>query len=241
MVGMVTTASNLAGQKFGRLSVIERDGTEVDKAGKRSALWRCLCECGATAFVPTRRLASGNTKSCGCLASEAIRTNRKTHGASRSRGRRPATPEYGVWRSIRSRCLNQSSPAFPDYGGRGIVMCDRWREDYTAFLADMGTKPTPRHSIDRIDVNGNYEPGNCRWATSKEQMRNTRRTHFATFQGETLCLTDWAAKTGLTRECIKRRLHHGWPVELALTAPSDPRRAKRPRLAPIPRSAPVRP
>ena len=113
-----------------------------------------------------------------------------THGCT-------GTPTYRAWQDMIQRCYNPRRTRYPMYGGRGITVCQRWRESFEAFLKDMGTSPSPRHSIDRIDNNGNYEPGNLRWATAKEQSRNQRRNRVLTYQGETLCIAEWAERLGV--------------------------------------------
>lgn len=154
------------------------------------------------------------------------------------RGMRPGTPsdlvnlhrrflsEYRTWSSMRSRCRNPKSQDYAMYGGRGIAVCERWNS-FAAFLSDMGQKPTPKHSIDRIDGDGNYEPSNCRWATPKEQASNWRyRNRRLEFRGETLSLDDWAARIGLTRESLRDRLNTGWSAERALTTPPTRQRRR---------------
>jgi hypothetical protein len=122
---------------------------------------------------------------------------------------------------MKNRCFNVNGEDFHLYGGRGVTVCDRWRDSYPAFLADMGPRPSPAHSIDRFpDPNGNYEPGNCRWATMKEQQNNRRNNHRVTHGGLTLTVTDWSLRTGLSRQLIRYRLSHGWSVERALASPS---------------------
>lgn len=136
-----------------------------------------------------------------------------THGLS-------STSEYGIWSGMRKRCENPKCPAFKRYGGRGIVVCERWRASFADFLADMGPRPSPKHSLDRIDVNGNYEPGNVRWATAATQARNTRRNHTLTVGDETLCLSEWGERFGIQPGLIQARIDMGWTTERAVTTPS---------------------
>lgn len=137
-------------------------------------------------------------------------------------------PERRSWTHIKQRCYNPRNRKYPHYGGRGIRMCDRWLNSFAAFAADMGPRPSPKHSIDRIDVNGNYEPGNCRWATVLEQARNNRRTVNVTAFGRTQCIAAWASELGLDRVTLARRIAAGLSVEAALTIkPSKTNRWKR--------------
>jgi hypothetical protein len=126
-------------------------------------------------------------------------------------------PEYSVWTGMIHRCHNPKRHNYPRYGGRGIVVCDRWRESFAAFLEDMGPRPSMRHQIDRIDNDGPYSPDNCRWASLEEQGRNKRSNHLITAFGKTQTLSEWATETGLRRECIASRLEYGWTPEEALT------------------------
>jgi hypothetical protein len=133
------------------------------------------------------------------------------------------TPEYRAWVRMIQRCENSNGPEFPGYGGRGIRVCARWRDSFEAFREDMGPKPSAGHSLDRFpDQNGDYEPGNCRWATNKQQSRNTRSNRLLTFNGETHCLAEWAAVTGVNSMALRSRLRKGWAVERALTTPVKP-------------------
>lgn len=135
--------------------------------------------------------------------------------------RRAVTLTMSSWSAMIARCCSPSHTSYADYGGRGVAVCERWRHSFSNFLEDMGDRPSERHSIDRIDNNGNYEPSNCRWATTREQRRNSRQNRLLTFNGETLIVSDMAAKYGLKTHSLFTRLRLGWSLEKALLTPID--------------------
>ena len=159
---------DLMGQQFGRLTVI--GFLYISKYAH--AIWKCKCVCGRETDVDGCSLRSGNTRSCGCFLRECSRKRPYKNG-HKSGG--VSSPEYMCWCNMKLRCSNKHNPMYKYYGGRGISVCERWRNSFKNFLADMGLKPSPELSIDRIDNDGNYEPGNCRWTTAKEQIRNRRK------------------------------------------------------------------
>jgi hypothetical protein len=179
----------------------------VKAIGKMRGSVECECVCGTLLTAYASRLLSGERKSCGCsaLPKGCVRT----HGMSK-------TPEYVIWVGMSERCRNPNGEGFQRYGGRGITVCERWRS-FEAFYLDMGNRPSQLHSIERINNDGNYEPGNCRWATRAEQNRNTRRTVRLTHDGRTLPLVDWARSLGLEPSSLSGRLKNGWTLPEALT------------------------
>lgn len=196
----------LAGLRFGRLQIIKQVG-----ARNRRSLWLCECECGNVIERTSNDLVHGRVKSCGCLKAEVIAS-----GAAKTHGLREA-PIYGVYHAMRSRCENQNSKRFADYGGRGITVCDRWKESIQNFVDDMGEQPTSA-TVERIDNNKGYSPDNCRWATRTEQGRNKRNNRVIEYDGKHLTLSEWAERTGIKRATIQRRLDNlKWSTHLALT------------------------
>lgn len=196
---------DLVGQVFGRLTVIER----AENYHRKFSRYLCRCECGRTLTVPGGHLRTSHTRSCGCIVNR-----RGTFGLSKK------ISEYNIWAFMIQRCLNPANPAFADYGGRGITVCERWRESLANFLSDMGPRPGPRYSIDRLDNNGPYAPENCRWATRIEQNNNTRTNRMLSFNGKTQTMAQWARELGIQKTTLHARFNlYGWSVERALTTP----------------------
>ncbi len=206
------------GDQFGRLTATGR----LKRINGRIHA-ECACLCGfALRFYKINNLSHGYTKSCGCLQT----TLRWKHGNTQGDHQ---TPEYKSWACMKTRCLNSKTKAYPNYGGRGIKVCDRWADSFPSFLADMGPRPGPDYSLDRYpDNNGDYTPGNVRWATRNEQRRNSRQNIFLTINGETRCLTDWANIAGVAGPTLSGRVKRNWPVSELLSPPGirrSPRRA----------------
>lgn len=184
---------DLTGSIFTRLTVIKINGKQGEHI-----MWECQCICGKIKYVLGIHLRSHKVKSCGCWKSDNT-TKRNTRHNKRH------TREYNIWNVMKQRCYNPKIKSYPNYGGRGVVMCDRWRGDngFINFLEDMGKCPSLLHSLDRIDFNGIYEPSNCRWATSSEQTRNTRKNVWYEHNGNRMITTDWAIKFKVNRESLR--------------------------------------
>lgn len=194
------------GKTFGYLTVIERIAV---KGGK--AKWKCQCKCGNIVFPVAQALVLGTTKSCGCKRKSDFVTRNSSHGMS-------GNPLFRIWQGMMNRCHNANNKDYASYGGRGIVVCDRWQEPAN-FIADMGNRPSSKHSIDRVDVNGNYEPGNCRWATPLEQGENKRNSHILTIGGEKIHLAEAARRFNMSESTIINRINRGATDEEAISKP----------------------
>ena len=215
---------DLSGKRFGRWSVLKQTDPPQDWE-HRGTWWLCQCDCGIKRPVYGNSLRSGTSRSCGCLHSEISSEQMSgknhpmyRHGQARE-GQR--SKEWRTWNSMIRRCIYPSMKSYPHYGGRGIKICQRWLDSFEDFLIDVGYAPSEKHSLDRIDNNGNYEPGNVRWATNSEQIKNSRRARIITFQGRAQNIMDWAQEVGINRQTIQMRLdHYGWSIHDALTKPA---------------------
>lgn len=203
---------DLSGMRFGRLVVLRRDSPPGIKG---YAKFSCVCDCGRHSSHRSDHLRSGAAKSCGCLNAELASARATTHGDTKGHG---YSAEYSCWRAMIDRCSNANTIGYQFYGARGVSVCDRWSQSFQNFLNDMGRKPSAKHSIDRIDVRGNYEPANCRWATSKQQARNKTNNRFINHNGLSLTLVEWSERTGINESTISMRLdRYGWNVSEALS------------------------
>lgn len=209
---MADFPKDLTGLRFGRWLAV---AAAPPFPGESTRTFLCRCDCGGEKIVRRCSLVDGSSRSCGCLFREGH--NNRKHSLSGS-------PTYYTWTTMKQRCYEPAHKSYKDYGGRGITVCDRWRQSFSAFLADMGVRPA-HTTIERINNAGNYEPGNCRWATQSEQQNNRRSNHPITWRGETHNLGIWAAKMGLTPERLSQRIEYlrkglpGWTLNECMTRP----------------------
>lgn len=229
MLNAMKRGYDLAGRRFGMLEVMTRS----QEKSRHGVLWLCVCDCGRHVALHTHQLIGGagrGYKSCGCAWRLHLASGRAHLRHGHAGG--PQSPEYRAWCAMRKRCENPRDGSFMRYGGRGINVCERWRESFEAFFDDMGPRPSAGHSIDRIDNNGPYAPGNCRWATRSQQMRNRNRfrskpRHLVTFRGRTMGIVEWSGEFGWSRHIIESRLRNGWTVERTMTQPPRKLAARR--------------
>ncbi len=216
-----------AGEVFGRWTVLkEADPKFYPGSGPKGKLVRrfeCRCACGTVRIVDSRSLRGGRSISCGCYQVEASIKRHQTHGGVLG-GRK--TPEYKAFQAMNARCYNERDPRFSDYGGRGIKVWEGWRHDFGAFLAHIGPRPTDSHSVDRMNNDRGYEPGNVRWALSHDQMVNRRNSRFVNMSGQRTPLSDVARKHAIPSNTLRWRLLKGWTLEAATTTPVRPKRPK---------------
>lgn len=193
----------LVGERFGHL-VITEEAPRFVHGTRHLRMVRCRCDCGGEKTALVTNLRAGYTTSCGCVRLARAAAALTTHAMSDA-------PEYVAWMAMRKRCRDPNATCYHRYGGRGITVCEGWH-NFKNFISDMGPRPSPHHSIDRKDVNGNYEPENCRWATSEMQANNRRNNRFIAFQGETKTLAQWARALSIPYSKLKQRVRKGrWP------------------------------
>lgn len=203
------------GDRYSRLTVMEEAEPYRPPGGQCHANWRCVCDCGQIKVIRQSDLRSRRTESCTCLLIEVL-VARAPHGYTRMGNHRS---EHRIWCGMLTRCYNPKATGFCYYGGRGIRVCERWHS-FQNFIRDIGDRPSNGHSLDRINNAGNYEPGNCRWATRSQQRRNsTGNFHMVTVDGVTRCATDWALDAGLKPNTLFGRLRKGWDAKKAVTTP----------------------
>lgn len=199
---------DLTGMHFGRLIAVKRAENK-----SHQVRWLCRCSCGKQVVVSKSSLRNGCTKSCGCLNKEKTIERNTTHNESRTR-------LYKIWAGMKRRCKHIKDKNYKLYGGRGIKVCEEWLNDFVAFRDWALTNGyADKLTLDRIDVNGNYEPSNCRWATTLEQANNKRNNHTVTFNGETRSIREWAILLGVNYGSLRSRIQRGWSVERAFATP----------------------
>lgn len=197
---------DIGGQRFGRLTVL---GLATTVGGK--AIWFCRCDCGKEGQFKCDNLVRGVTKSCGCLRRDLV--------VKRFLASAKHTPGYRSWDAMTQRCYNPRNNRYKNYGARGISVCEEWRNDFWQFYKDMGPKPSPKHSIDRIDNSLSYCKSNCKWSTNSEQANNKTSSRRIELNGVSRTVKEWAIVSGLKTGALHQRLAAGWPIERALTTP----------------------
>ena len=211
--------NDLTGQKYGRLTVMRKADDYISPKGYTSTCYECLCDCGEITIVRRSDLISGRTKSCGCFRKEVTVINSLNHKPVKKHGK-SNDRLYHIWAGMKERCTNKNNPGYIHYGGRGIKLFNEWYQFISFYEWAMNNGYDDSLTIDRIDVDGNYEPSNCRWVTMKEQCRNKRDTIKYTINGEEKSLSDWCEIYGATYTTVVSRIKSGVPVEDALLQPA---------------------
>ncbi len=196
------------GKRYTRLLVLEHVGSDKH----HNKIYKCQCDCGQLKNVNGNDLRTGNTKSCGCLGREQSAARLIKHGLTES-------PEYFAWQALKNRCYREKDDHFHRYGGRGITVCDEWKNDFSAFYEHVGPRTSPLHSIHRLENDKGYEPGNVIWATKEEQCNLRSTNHFIEYNGVKKTIQQWSREIGLGAGTIWYRLNQGWNVKLALETP----------------------
>jgi hypothetical protein len=211
MTSLPRRVLDMTGSRVAHVTVLEYVGV----GRHRCARWRVRCDCGTTWETTGGSVRRGEVSSCGRAGCPYRAT--RTHGHARPRQR---SAEYQAWRAMKTRCLNPESASYPAYGGRGITVCPCWEQSFEAFYADVGPRPSPEHSLDRIENSGHYAPGNVRWATRSEQANNRRTSTAIEWQGTTRTVAEWAAALGLPRHRLQARYRAGWRPPQMFEAPA---------------------
>lgn len=206
----------VVGQRYGKLVVLKQVESFVTPSGQKQRAYLCQCDCGRQKPVRAHSLVGHKepTKSCGCVSREDFREKYATHGMSK-------LSEFRIWKGMKQRCSNKNCKSYADYGGRGITVCDRWKDSFENFIIDMGRRPSKRHSLDRIDNDKGYDPENCRWATASQQTRNSRKNKKYSFQNRMITIAELAEICGIKERkqyCIiyQRVVQRGWTCEQTL-------------------------
>lgn len=202
---------SLSGKKFGHLTAIEIAGRKITPCGSVKVLWLCKCDCGRFHVVERSKLVNNHTRSCGCKSVEMIRDKITTHGKKRTR-------VYRSWCAMKSRCYNPHVKDYKNYGGSGVLVCDRWKNSFEAFYEDMGEPPTGM-TLDRIDPRGGYSPENCRWANAKDQANNKKNTKTIVLNGAERHIADVAKEFGMKPQTLYSRIFRGMTAEEAVSLP----------------------
>lgn len=203
---------DLTGQRFGNLVVVR----QTSRGNRNRIRWLCVCDCKKEKVFLSSNLTSNHTRSCGCLLKEKTKQRFTKHGHTKNR---ETTIIYRIWADMIQRCINPNSKNYLRYGGRGITVCRRWEDSFENFLEDMGEAPRGLQ-LDRINNDKGYCKENCRWATRKEQARNTRTNRLIICFGKTQCIAAWSEETGILHETLRKRIYLlNWPIKKALTTP----------------------
>lgn len=218
---MPAKALDLTGQRYGRLVAL----TDTGRLALRNHIWKFKCDCGNEIERASGEVRRGTTLSCGCLradlTTERMKALAPSYNVARATHRMTATRTYVSWDSMKQRCLNPNHKSFDVYGNAGISVCERWLESFESFLADLGERP-PNTTLDRFpNMSGNYEPGNCRWATPQEQANNRRSARNILYKGRTQTMAEWAREFSIGVKVLAHRLNAGWGVKAALTTKVD--------------------
>lgn len=222
---MLAENGYMVGKSFGRWTILSSSNTPPGRGTRKYVI--CKCSCGIVATRELRKLTSGHSKSCGCFKVDKSKLTPLIHGCARRERNHKCTPEYECWQKIKSRCLRKSDKSYSRYGGRGIQIYPPWVSDFVLFYEHIGPKPTPNHSIDRINNEGNYEPVNVRWALREQQANNKRNNVRIVVNGHIVTIAEASRTTGISYGTLLSRVKRGWDASRAVGEPVDIRRGKK--------------